>query len=65
MKKICQKLILSDRFEQSILLVILINCALIGVETYFTNSLIQLIQLIALIIFVLEINIEYYHMLAM
>ena len=59
MKKICQKLILSDRFEQSILLVILINCALIGVETYFTNSLIQLIQLIALIIFVLEIIIRY------
>jgi len=39
--------------------VILINCGLIGVETYFTNTLIHFIQLIALIIFVIEIIIRF------
>ena len=46
MKKICLKLVASKLFEQFIVLVILINCLLIGVETYFTNSLIQSIQFI-------------------
>lgn len=59
MRDICKKIIQSVRFERFILLVILINCGLIGVETYFTNTLIQLIQLIALIIFVIEIIIRY------
>ena len=59
MRRICKKLIQSVRFEQFILLVILINCGLIGVETYFTNTIIQLIQLIALIIFIIEIIIRY------
>ena len=59
MRDICKKIVQSVRFERFILLVILINCGLIGVETYFTNTLIQLIQLIALIIFVIEIIIRY------
>ena len=59
MKKICLKLVESKFFEQFIVLVILINCLLIGVETYFTNSLIQSIQFIVLIIFIIEIIIRY------
>lgn len=59
MKNICYKLVNSNRFEQFILLVILINCGLIGVETYFTTPLIESIQLTALIIFILEIIIRY------
>ena len=59
MRRICKKLIQSVRFEQFILLVILINCGLIGIETYLTNTIIQLIQLIALIIFIIEIIIRY------
>ena len=59
MREICKKIVQSVRFERFILLVILINCGLIGVETYFTNTLIQLIQLIALIIFVIEIIVRY------
>ena len=41
------------------MLTILVNCILIGVETYFTNSLILTIQSIALAIFVLEIILRY------
>ena len=59
MKKICLKLVVSKIFEQFIVLVILINCLLIGVETYFTNTLIQSFQFIALIIFILEIIVRY------
>lgn len=59
MKKICFTVVNSNRFEQFILLVILINCGLIGVETYFTTPLIQSVQLTALIIFILEIIIRY------
>ena len=59
MREICKKLIQSISFERFILIVILINCGLIGVETYFTNSIIQFIQLIALIIFIIEIIIRY------
>ena len=59
MKKICTKLVESKTFEQFIVLIILINCLLIGVETYFTNSVIQFIQFIALIIFILEIFVRY------
>lgn len=59
MREICKKIVQSVRFERFILLVILINCGLIGVETYFTNTLIQFIQLIALIIFIIEIIIRY------
>jgi len=59
MREICKKLIQSISFERFILLVILLNCGLIGVETYFTNSIIQFIQLIALIIFIIEIIIRY------
>ena len=59
MKKICNKLIESNGFERFILIIILINCGLIGVETYFTNNLIQFIQFIALIIFIIEIIVRY------
>ena len=59
MKQICTKLVESKIFEQFIVLVILINCLLIGVETYFTNPLIQSIQFIALIIFILEVFVRY------
>ena len=59
MQKICRTLVNSNRFEQFILLVILINCVLIGVETYFTTPLIESIQQTALIIFILEIIIRY------
>lgn len=59
MKKLCVKIVQSKIFEQFIMMVILINCGLIGVETYFTNSLIQTIQLIALVIFIIEIIIRY------
>ena len=59
MKKICKKLVNSKIFEQFIVVIILINCFLIGVETYFTNSIIYTIQIIALIIFIIEIFIRY------
>ena len=59
MKKICLELVNSKRFEQFILLVILVNCGLIGVETYFTNPIIKSIQVTALIIFILEVIIRY------
>lgn len=59
MKKISIKITQSSFFESFIMLTILVNCILIGVETYFTNSLILTIQSIALAIFVLEIILRY------
>jgi len=50
----------SNIFESFIILTILINCLLIGVETYFSNFLISSIQSVALFIFVIEVIIRYF-----
>lgn len=50
-----RSLLTRKEFEWFISGVILINCAFIGVETYFTNPSIRLIQLVALGIFTVEI----------
>ena len=55
-----KKIATSNIFESFIVCVILINCTLIGVETYFSNSLISSIQSIALFIFTTEIIIRYF-----
>ncbi|MAQ70382.1 MAG: transporter [Flavobacteriales bacterium] len=59
MRKICKNIVEAKSFEYFIIIVILVNCGLIGVETYFTTSLINTIQFIALIIFIIEIVIRY------
>ena len=59
MRKICKNIVEAKFFEYFIIIVILLNCGLIGVETYFTTPLIKTIQFIALIIFILEIAIRY------
>lgn len=59
MKKLCKQIVSAKLFEQFIMIVILVNCGLIGVETYFTNPLIHTIQFVALIIFIVEIIIRY------
>ena len=59
MKALCQQIVDSKFFEKFIMIVILVNCGLIGVETYFTTPLIQTIQFSALIIFIIEIIIRY------
>lgn len=55
MIELSKKIITHKAFEKFIAFVILINCTLIGVETYFTNSIIQLTQNITLSIFTVEI----------
>ena len=60
MRSFFRKLIEWKFFEPFIIFVILINCILIGVETYFTNSLIASIQHFALLIFVFEIVIRFF-----
>lgn len=55
MKAVAIRLIQAKWFEPFILITILVNCALIGVETYTTTSWIQPIQSTALIIFIIEI----------
>ena len=59
MIKLCQRIVSYKRFEQFIISIIIINCLLIGVETYTTNNIIGGIQLTALIIFIIEIVIRY------
>ena len=59
MKKLCKQIVSAKLFEQFIMIVILINCGLIGVETYFTTPLIQTKQFVALIIYIIEIIIRY------
>ena len=54
-----KKLVLSKKFELFISSIILINCILIGVETYFSTPLISKIQNICLIIFVVEISMRF------
>ena len=50
----------SNIFEPFIICIIIINCILIGVETYFSSFLISSIQSIALFIFTIEIIIRYF-----
>ena len=59
MRSLAEKLVGSNRFELFITLVIITNCILIGVETYFTNPLIQGVQLTALVIFTIEVVIRF------
>ena len=59
MRSLAEKLVGSNRFELFITLVIIINCILIGVETYFSNALIQGIQQAALVIFTIEVVIRF------
>jgi len=60
LSNISNKILSSKYFESFIIAVIVINCALIGVETYFSNSLITSIQSFALFIFTVEIIIRYF-----
>jgi voltage-gated sodium channel len=55
MKTLANKLVGSKIFENFIIAIILINCVLIGVETYFTNNIILNIQTTCLIIFAIEV----------
>ena len=48
----------SPYFEKFIFLIIIINCTLIGVETYYTSSAISITQNICLVIFIFEILIR-------
>lgn len=59
MKDICQKLTSSRLFELLIVVVILINSTLIGVETYTANVVVAVIQKVILGIFTVEILIRY------
>ena len=54
-----KSIVFSKKFELLISIVILINCALIGVETYFTSQLISKIQTACLAIFVIEISMRF------
>ena len=45
----------STLFEKFIVLIILINCFFVGVETYTINDLTQIIQFICLLIFTIEV----------
>ena len=56
---IIKKIVSTNAFEKFITVVILINCFLIGVETYFVNDLISLIQTTCLVIFIFEIFLRY------
>lgn len=58
MKLLAKNLVGDKRFENFIIFVIILNSVLIGVETYFTNSLIAAIQLSALCIFTIEVIIR-------
>ena len=59
MKKLAKKICENRWFEFSIMLIIIINSVLIGVELYNSNSTIQLIQSIILGIFTVEIIIRF------
>ena len=58
-KSFCKALTENKYFEWGITLIILINSALIGVETYSENTTIKLIQQIILYIFTIEIVAKY------
>ena len=55
MKKHIKNIVESKFFEKFIILIILINCFFIGVETYKSSALITTIQLFCLIIFTIEV----------
>tara|TARA_B100001758_G_C18393440_1_gene604402 strand:+ start:327 stop:1151 length:825 start_codon:yes stop_codon:yes gene_type:complete len=55
-----KKIVASRYFESIIIAVILTNCILIGVETYFSNPLISFIQSFALFIFTIEVVLRYF-----
>ena len=55
LKQLCRDLINKKWFEIGIVIVILVNCILIGVETYGSNDKVHLIQTIILGIFTFEI----------
>tara|TARA_X000000368_G_scaffold367072_1_gene314189 strand:+ start:408 stop:1208 length:801 start_codon:yes stop_codon:yes gene_type:complete len=54
-----KKIVFSGAFEKFITAIILINCFLIGVETYLVNDLISSIQIICLVVFIIEIFLRY------
>lgn len=58
-KNFCEKLAKNPVFEISIILIILLNSLLIGVETYTSNETIKLIQQIILYIFTFEIIVRF------
>lgn len=55
MKRLCRALVNSPAFEILIIIVILANSVLIGVETYFTTPGIKTIQFLILLVFTVEI----------
>lgn len=55
MVELSKKIIAHKAFEKFIAFIIVLNCTLIGVETYFTNPIISILQNITLGIFTLEI----------
>jgi voltage-gated sodium channel len=55
LKQLCRDLINKKWFEIGIVIVILVNCVLIGVETYGSNDKVHLVQTIILGIFTFEI----------
>lgn len=59
MKDYFKRIVLSNKFDNTISAIIILNCTLIGVETYFTNPLLSQIQLICLIIFTIEISLRF------
>ena len=59
MISVIKKIVASSLFEKIITTVIIINCFLIGLETYVVNDVISLIQLLCLIIFIVEIFLRY------
>jgi len=59
MKQFAQRIISAKQFEIFIMLVILLNCVLIGVETYIITPTIYLIQHICVYIFVVEILLRF------
>jgi voltage-gated sodium channel len=59
MKKFSEKLVNSSRFEYLIMTVIILNCLLIGVETYYTNKIIHAFQLSSIYIFAFEVIVRF------
>ena len=59
MKHRIKNIVESKFFEKFIILIILINCFFIGVETYKSSALITTIQLFCLIIFKIEVVLEF------
>ena len=59
MKENIQKLINSSAFNNSIMVVIILNCILIGVETWHTSPAISMVQNIILAIYVIEIALRW------